>query len=97
MVGSKSTVMKAMFLAEKGLLILFGWMFSQLRINSKAISHTKKVWKVLPFHINSNDAGCSKYSHRSGAAKASNGDSFNSVVSCFLRSERTLCILRYQT
>lgn len=86
--------MKARVLAEVSFPILFGFMFSQLRINSKAMSQMKNSWNVLPFHINSNELGSSKYSHRSGTANATNGNSFSSVFSCFWRNGRTACILR---
>jgi len=89
--------MKAKVLAENSLLILLFWRFSQSRINSKAISHMKNSWKVLPFHINSNDAGCKEYSQRNGTAKASSGKSLISVLVCSLTVDRMVCILCYQT
>jgi hypothetical protein len=96
-VGSASAAMKAKVLAENSLLILLSCKFSQPRISSKAISHMKNSWKVLPFHINSNEAGCREYSQRNGTAKASSGKSFISVFVCFLRVDRMVCILCYQT
>jgi hypothetical protein len=90
-------MMNAKDLAEIGLLILFVRRLSQPRINSKAINHTKNSWKVLPFHINSNEPGSKKYSHRSGTANASNGKSFISEFACSLRIDRMVCILCYQT
>src|SRR4030042_2395425 len=114
MVGSASVMMNAKVLAENNLVILLVCSFSQSRINSKAISHTKNSWKVLPFHINSNDSralnsrrgsiGFNKgsivfntYSKITGTRKASSGNSLNSVLLCFLRMDRMVCILRYQT
>jgi len=89
--------MKARVLAENSLVILLFWRFSQPRINSKAISHMKNSWKVLPFHIISNEFGCREYSQRNGTAKASNGNSFISVFACFLRIDRMVCIVCYRT
>lgn len=111
--GSSSAVMKAKVLSEKSLLILLSCSFSQSRINSKVISHTKNSWKALPFHINSNDsravnsrrgsigfskgsAGFNKYNSSMGTRKASSGNSFISLLVCFLTIARTVCILRYQ-
>jgi hypothetical protein len=92
-VGSSKATTNASVLAEKGLMILLGWRLSQPRINSNPINHMKNSWKVLPFHIASNDPGLSRYNHRSGTANAANGNSFKSVFSCSLRKDRTLCIL----
>jgi hypothetical protein len=92
-VGSVSAATNARFLTEKDLEILLGWRLSQPRISSNAISHTKNSWKVLPFHMSSNEPASSRYSHKSGTANASNGTNFNSVSSCSLRNDRILCIL----
>jgi hypothetical protein len=57
----------------------------------------KNSWKVLPFHINSNDAGSSEYNQRKGTAKASNGKTFINVFMYFVRGEGMICVLRYRT
>lgn len=75
---------KAKVLAEKSFRSLLDCRFSQPRINSSERSHMKKSWKVLPFHINSNDAGSNVYSHRNGIVKATIGRSFNMEFECFL-------------
>jgi hypothetical protein len=56
-------------------------------MNSKAISHMKKSWKVLPFHINSKEAwgdidpkymsdGFRIYKSSNGVVKAISGSGF---------------------
>lgn len=84
-------------MAESSLSILLSRRVSQLRINSNKINHTKNSSKVLPFHINSNDFGSKEYSQRSGTAKARSGKSLISVFVYFLRVDRMVCILCYQT